>query len=73
MTVQPDQADPKYKHNCIPCKACVKLPLDVDGIDVSIDTQILKSPHIILFLLAALDDGINLDIVTLNNERGDIF
>ena len=55
------------------CRACIKLPLDVDGIDASIDTHMLEIPHILLFHSAALDNGRKLDIGTLKKDRGDIF
>ena len=45
MMVHPYQSDTKYKRIHTTCRARVKLPLDVDGIDSSIDTQILKTPH----------------------------
>ena len=55
------------------CRACIQLPLYVDGIDTRIDIQILKPPHIILVHLAALDNEINTGIETLKKDRGDIF
>ena len=55
------------------CRECVQLPLYVDGIYASIDTQMLKPPHILLFRLDALYNGRNLDIGTINKDRGDIF
>ena len=73
MTVHPYQTDTNCKHSRMSSRACAKLPLDVDGIDDRIDTQILKTPHIILFHLAALNNGRNSDIGTLKKERGDIF
>ena len=54
------------------CRACIKLPLDVDGIDAIIDTQMLKI-HILLVNLAALDNGRKPDIGTLKKDRCDIF
>ena len=48
MAVRPDQADPKFKYSCITCRACVKIPRDVDGKDASSNTQILKTPHYLL-------------------------
>ena len=54
MTVHPYQADPNYKHSRITCRACVKLSLDVDEIDSSINTHMLKKPHDILVQLEAL-------------------
>ena len=53
--------------------ACVKLPLYLDGMDASIDTQILKTPHHLLVYLAALENGRKTDIGTLKKDRGDIF
>ena len=73
MTVQPDQADPNCNYSCMTFRACVQLPLDVDGIDSRIDTQIMKTTHDLLVHLAALDDGRNTDIGTLNKYRGEIF
>ena len=73
MTVQPDQADPKCNYSYMTFRACVQLPLDVDEIDSSIDTQIMKTTHDLLVHLAALDDGRNPDIGTLKKYRGDIF
>ena len=55
------------------CRACVELPLDVDGIDSIIDTKSIKNPHDLLFHLAALDNVINIDIDTLKKYRGEIF
>ena len=55
------------------CRACVQLPLYVDGIYNSIDTQTMKIPHILLDQLAALDDEKNPYIGTLKKYRGDIF
>ena len=43
MRVHPDQADPNCNCSHMACRACVQLPLDVDGIYSSIDTQILKN------------------------------
>ena len=73
MIVHPDQADTNCKHSCMTCRVCVQLPLDVDGIDASIYTQMLKTPHNILFRLKALDNGRKPDIGTLKKDRGDIF
>ena len=71
--VYPYQYDKKYKHICMTCRSCVQLPLYLDGVDARIDTQTLKTPHIILVHLADLDNGINPDIFTINKERGDIL
>ena len=73
MTVHPYQYDPNSNYSHMTCRACVQLPLDVDGIDVSIDTQMLKNPHNILFHLADLDNGRKPDIGTLKKDNGDIF
>ena len=73
MLVHPYQLDPKFKHIHMNCKACVRLPLYVDGIYHSIITQVLKTSHIILVHLEALDNMRNPDIFTLNKERGYIF
>ena len=73
MTVQPYQYDPHCNHICITFIHCVQLALYVDGRGASIDTQILKHPHILLEHLAALENKINPDIGTLKKERGDIF
>ena len=45
----------------------------MDGIDASIDNNMLKEKHILLVHLADLDNGIKPDIGTLKKERGDIF
>ena len=55
------------------CRACIKLPLYVDGKDSRIDTNMITPPHILLVQLAALENRINKDIGTLNKDRGDIF
>ena len=43
MMVHPYQADKKYKHNIMTFRARVKPLLDVDGIDASIDIQMMKN------------------------------
>ena len=73
MAVQPDQYDPNWKHIHIICRVCIKLPLDVYGIDASIDTKMTDNPHILLFHMEALDNGRKPDIGTLKKERGYIF
>ena len=73
MAVHPYQAEPIYKHSCMTSRACVQLPLDVDGIDASINSQIMKTPNDLLGHLAALDNGRNPYIGTLKKEKGDIF
>ena len=55
------------------CRDCIKLPLDVYGIDAIIDTKILKPPHDILVHLAALDHRRNPDIGSLKKDGGDIL
>ena len=42
MMVHPDQADRNCNYSCMTCRDCIKLPLDIDGIDTSIDTHMLK-------------------------------
>ena len=69
MTVHPDQAETNYKHSHMTFRACVKLPLYVDGVDTRINTQMLKPPHDLLFHLEALENVINPDIGTLKNEK----
>ena len=73
MTVHPYQADPKYKHSQINWRACVQLSIDVDGIYAIINTQILKTPHDILFHLEAYENGRKPEIGTLNKKKGYIF
>ena len=45
MTVHPDQDDPNCKYNRMTFRAFIKLPLDVGGIDASIDTHLLEKSH----------------------------
>ena len=71
--VHPDQADPNCNYSCMACRDCVQPPLDVDVIDYSIDTKILKNTNYILVHLTALDNGRKLDIGTLKKDRVDIF
>ena len=73
MMVHLDQADKNCKNSILTFRECIKLPLDVDGIDASIDTQMLKTPHDLLLHLVALENGRNTDIGTLKKDRGDIF
>ena len=73
MTVHPDQADTNCNYSRMTCRNCVKIPLDVDRINASIDTKMLKKPHDVLVHLAALYNGRKLDIGTLKKDRGDIF
>ena len=73
MTVHPGHYDPKLKHSRTTCMDCVKIPLDVDGIDDSIDTQMMKKPNDLPVHLADLYYGRNPYIGTLKKERGDIF
>ena len=65
MMFHPDQANPKYNHSHMNCRACVQLLLDLDGIDAIINTQILKTPHILIVHLVYLDHGRNPYIGTL--------
>ena len=55
------------------CRACVQIPLDLYGLDSSIDTQMLKTPHDLLVHLEALGNGINPDIGKLKKNMRDIF
>ena len=57
----------------MPCRACVKLPLDMYRLYARIDTQLIKNPHDLLVQLSDLDYGENPDIGTIKKERGDIF
>ena len=70
MTARPYQVDPNFKHIRMTCRACIQPPLYVDGIDASIDTQMMKKPHIFPVRLADLDNGRNPDIGTLKKDRG---
>ena len=54
-------------------RSCVQLPLDLYGIDASINTKILENPNTLLVHLADLDNGGKPYIVTLKKERGDVF
>ena len=73
VTVHPYKANPNYKHSQMTCRAYIQLPLYVDGINYSIDTQMMKTPYILLLRLKDLDNGRKLYIVTLKKYRGDIF
>ena len=73
MKVHPDQADQNFNYSRITCRACIQIPLDIDGIDSSIDTHMLVKTHILLVHLANLDNGRKPDIGTLKKGRGDIF
>ena len=73
ITVHPYQADTNCKHISMTCRACVKLPLDVDGIDARIDTQMMKPLHILLIYLGALENERNPNMGTINEDKGDIF
>ena len=55
------------------CRACVQLPLYLDGIDAIIDTQMIKPLQMILVHLAALENGRKPYIDTPKKYRGDIF
>ena len=54
------------------CRACIKLPLDVYGIDASIDSNMQKTPFLSIHL-APWANGRKPDIGTLKKDRGDIF
>ena len=43
MTVHPYQDDPNCKQIRMNCRAYAQLPLDIYGVDASIDTQMLKN------------------------------
>ena len=73
MAVHQDQVDPNRKHVRMTCRAFIQLPLDLDRIYASIDTQIMKPPHIIIVHLESLDNGRKPDIDTLKKNRGDIL
>ena len=73
MMVHQDQADTNCNHSRMICKACVKLSLDLDGVDDRIDSQILTLPHIILFHLVDLENGRKPYIGIPKKERGYIF
>ena len=57
-----DQVDPKFKHSRINCRAYVQIPLDFDGINTSIDNQMLKTAHGLFVHLADLENRRNPDI-----------
>ena len=59
------QSDTKCKHIHMLCLTCVQLPIIVDGIHSSIDTQMLKPPHDLIVQFMALENGRNPDIGTL--------
>ena len=73
MTVHPYQADLNCNYSLMRYRACVQLPLDKDGIDSSIDTQILKIPHDLLVHLAILDNERKQYIGTHKKYRGYIL
>ena len=73
ITVHLDQADTNCNCIHVTCRACIQIPLDIDGIDSSIDTHMLVKTHILLVHLANLDNGRKPDIGTLKKGRGDIF
>ena len=54
------------------CRACVQLPLDLDGIYTRFDTKGLKTTHIPLVHLTALENRRNPDIFILKKERAEI-
>ena len=45
ITVHQNQVDTKYKHSSTIFRACVKLPLNINGTDACIDTQITKKTY----------------------------
>ena len=73
MMVQPYQDYPNYKNSSMSFRACVQIPLYVDGIDASINIQMLNIPHDLLVHLAVFDNGRKPEIGTLKKEKGDIF
>ena len=73
ITGHPDQDDPIWKRSRMICMACFQLPLNLDGIYASIDNKILKSSHIFIVHLAALENVRKADIDTLKKDRGGIF
>ena len=73
LSVHPDQADTNCKHSHMTCKSCVQLPLDSNGIDASINTQILKTCHNLQVHLEDLENGRKSEIDTLQKEKGEIF
>ena len=73
MTVHPYQDDTKCKKSTTTCRDCIQLPLDVNGIYASINKQMLKTPHDLLFHLVDLENGRKPYIGTLKKEKGDIF
>ena len=72
-TVHSEQADPKLNHIRMACRACVQLLLNVYGVDTSIDTEMLKTPKILLSLLVDLDNGRKPYIGILRKDRQGIF
>ena len=73
MTVHPDQDDPNCNHSQMNCRACIQLPLYVDGIYASIDTQMLKIPYSSIPLGVFFDNRINPDTGTFKKEKREIF
>ena len=72
IMVHPEQDDPNCKHGCMTCRSCIQLPLYLNWVDDSINTQTLETSHDLLSHLAALDNGRNPEIGTLKKEKGDI-
>ena len=58
MTAHLDQSDTNWKHIHMPCMDCVKLTPYLDGIDTSIDTQMMKTLNILLTHLEYLYNGL---------------
>ena len=73
ITVHPGQDDLNLNYSHMMCRAYIQLPLNVDEIDASIDTNMLENTHILLVHKAALDNGRKPDIITFKKDRGDIF
>ena len=73
MMVHPYQVDPNFNNSFMDCRSFVQLPLYVEGIDSSINTNIMKNPHILLFHLAALENGRKPYIGTIKKKLGEIF
>ena len=73
MTVRPYHAVPNCKYSRMTCRSCVQLLLNVNGIDTSINTHMVKLPHDLIVYLEDLENGRNPDIGTLKKEKGEIF
>ena len=73
MMFHTEQDDPNFNYSRMNCRAFVQLPLYVDGICDSLDTQMLKIPHCFLIYLVDLKYGRKTDYGTLNKYRGAYF